>query len=414
MPIRNIHWMSVLRSCCSIEAYRRNNIGEMDPVRVATFLILEPDFPRSIQFCVMQAHEAIASIREEVHPQSIDPAERRGAAQDAARIRRDVRDPAARRAAVLRAHPAGHLEAAMAIQGTVLPALIFHPWQRKPTTRHVPPAGCACDTRRATSYDRPISRSIHRAHLRPMDDWKQVVVAYQLRVSTPVQEVEYEDVFGNWTTRFDINKPYKQLTITAESVVELLDVDPFAFAKLAIRPPSFPLVWMPWERTMLAPYLTPDELPDTQLQELYDYAMGFVKRNKGDLMETLFAINLSLFREYQYVPGCTSLDTSRYDVMISAVACVRISRICSSRLRGCWASRRATPADTSTPATASGASSDASHAWVQLYIPNIGWKASIRPTACCRTSITSASLTAATIATRRRPRAPSTRRRKRR
>jgi uncharacterized alpha-E superfamily protein len=75
-PIRNIHWMSVLRSCCSIEAYRRSNIGDMDPLKVATFLILEPAFPRSIRFCVGEAHAAIAAIRAEIHPQSIDPSER--------------------------------------------------------------------------------------------------------------------------------------------------------------------------------------------------------------------------------------------------------------------------------------------------------------------------------------------------
>src|SRR4051812_48400857 len=57
-PIRNIHWMSVLRACCSIEAYRRNNVGDMDSMRVASFLILEPDFPRSIRFCVGAAHAA--------------------------------------------------------------------------------------------------------------------------------------------------------------------------------------------------------------------------------------------------------------------------------------------------------------------------------------------------------------------
>src|SRR5438874_4030609 len=164
------------------------------------------------------------------------------------------------------------------------------------------------------SYDRSIARSTHRVHLRPMDDWKQTVVAYQLKVSQRVQEIEYEDVFGNWATRFEINKPYKQLTITAESVVEVLDVHPFSLAKLPIRP-SFPLVWMPWERTMLAPYLTPEELPDTQLKELYDYAMSFVKRNRGDLMETLFDINLTLYRQYEYVPGSTTLDTSPFEVM---------------------------------------------------------------------------------------------------
>ena len=30
-PLRNIHWMAVLRSCCSIEAYRRMHVGDMDP-----------------------------------------------------------------------------------------------------------------------------------------------------------------------------------------------------------------------------------------------------------------------------------------------------------------------------------------------------------------------------------------------
>jgi uncharacterized alpha-E superfamily protein len=75
-PIRNIHWMSVLRSCCSIEAYRRNHVGDMDPLLVASFLLLEPDFPRSVRFCVQQAHDAIAAIRAQVHPRGIDPAER--------------------------------------------------------------------------------------------------------------------------------------------------------------------------------------------------------------------------------------------------------------------------------------------------------------------------------------------------
>jgi len=76
LPIRNIQWMSVLRSCCSIEAFRRRYIGDMDPLLVATFLVLEPDFPRSIRFCVAQAHAAAAAIRAEVNPHGIDPAER--------------------------------------------------------------------------------------------------------------------------------------------------------------------------------------------------------------------------------------------------------------------------------------------------------------------------------------------------
>ena len=41
-----------------------------------SFLVLEPDFPRSIRFCVAQAHAAAAAIRAEVNPHGIDPSER--------------------------------------------------------------------------------------------------------------------------------------------------------------------------------------------------------------------------------------------------------------------------------------------------------------------------------------------------
>jgi uncharacterized alpha-E superfamily protein len=74
-PIRNIHWMGVLRCCCSIEAYRREFSGDMDALRVAHFLILRGDFPRSIRFCVERAHEALGAIRATTS-RAIDPAER--------------------------------------------------------------------------------------------------------------------------------------------------------------------------------------------------------------------------------------------------------------------------------------------------------------------------------------------------
>ncbi len=75
-PLRNIHWMAVLRSCCSIEAYRRNHVGDMDPLKVAAFLLLECNFPRSVRYSVHHAHEAICKIRSEINPPVIDNAER--------------------------------------------------------------------------------------------------------------------------------------------------------------------------------------------------------------------------------------------------------------------------------------------------------------------------------------------------
>lgn len=75
-PLRNIQWMAVLRMCCSIETFRRQFTGELDPLRVIGFVILEDGFPRSIRFNVEQALAAISAIRQATSPTNVDPAER--------------------------------------------------------------------------------------------------------------------------------------------------------------------------------------------------------------------------------------------------------------------------------------------------------------------------------------------------
>src|SRR4051812_16399795 len=167
-------------------------------------------------------------------------------------------------------------------------------------------------------YDQPVTKSSHRLHLRPIHDWKQQVKSYDLQITpTPDggQVTEFEDVFGNFAARFDVTTPYTELVVHSESQVEMLDVDPFDFARTLKVRPTFPLVWMPWESKMLQPYLTPQEIPETQLGEIYDYAMGLAQRNKNDVIETLFDMNLTLFREFAYTPGSTNLMTTAFDVL---------------------------------------------------------------------------------------------------
>lgn len=72
-PLRTMHWVAVLRSCGAIEAYRQTQPIGMDPLRVASFLLLESDFPRSVLFAVGQAHAAVCGIgRESGAPDAID------------------------------------------------------------------------------------------------------------------------------------------------------------------------------------------------------------------------------------------------------------------------------------------------------------------------------------------------------
>ena len=74
--IRNLNWMAVLRSCCSIEAYRRGYLGDMEPMNVVSFLLLERSFPRTVRFCVHQAYAASSQIRSGINTTGVDAAER--------------------------------------------------------------------------------------------------------------------------------------------------------------------------------------------------------------------------------------------------------------------------------------------------------------------------------------------------
>jgi transglutaminase-like putative cysteine protease len=226
------------------------------------------------------------------------------------------------------------------------------------------------------SYDRPVERSFHRLHLTPFDDRRQRLLEHVIRVTPDVVSNSFEDAFGNFTTSFEIEKPFTEVVVTSESRVELLDVDPFEFAKHPGLRPKFPVAWLSGERIMLAPYLTPPELPETHIRSLYDYAASFADRNSGDLMETLFDINLTLFREYSYAPGQTTLTTTPFDVYESRTGvCQDFAGlfICLTRLLGVPARYVCGYLYTGNHGS-SRAQSDATHAWVQVYIPNIGWK----------------------------------------
>ena len=55
-------WMAVLRSCSALEAYLKVTAGQVSAWRVAEFLILHDNFPRSIRFCVEKMDQALHRI----------------------------------------------------------------------------------------------------------------------------------------------------------------------------------------------------------------------------------------------------------------------------------------------------------------------------------------------------------------
>jgi uncharacterized alpha-E superfamily protein len=57
-----LHWVAILRSCSSHDAYRKFYVAQVDPDKVVEFLILNEFFPRSIRYSVQALDEALRRI----------------------------------------------------------------------------------------------------------------------------------------------------------------------------------------------------------------------------------------------------------------------------------------------------------------------------------------------------------------
>ena len=224
-------------------------------------------------------------------------------------------------------------------------------------------------------YEKAVERSSHVLRLFPFHDRLQTVHAGEVSLSVDGHQREFEDVFGNKVRRVMLETPFTELSIEARSDVELLDIDPLEFRPTRVKS-TIPLVWMPWQRQVLQPYLLPPELPESELIELTEYAMAFARRNDFELLDTLMDLNATLFTEYTYRQGATNVYTSPFDVYVNRRGvCQDFSNlfICLARLLGVPA-RYVVGYLYTGPKAANSRMAEASHAWVQVYLPEVGWK----------------------------------------
>ncbi len=59
-----LEWVGLLKSCAAFEAYCKAYTAELRPLRVAEFLLLNPEFPHSVRFSVDKVHAALTAIAD--------------------------------------------------------------------------------------------------------------------------------------------------------------------------------------------------------------------------------------------------------------------------------------------------------------------------------------------------------------
>ncbi|HTW87304.1 MAG TPA: transglutaminase family protein [Candidatus Binataceae bacterium] len=74
------------------------------------------------------------------------------------------------------------------------------------------------------AYDHPAADSHNELRLQPLEDVEQRCLAFELSVDRPAAVLRYRDFFGNHAHSVSVSAPHQELTITARSLVERVEL----------------------------------------------------------------------------------------------------------------------------------------------------------------------------------------------
>jgi transglutaminase-like putative cysteine protease len=236
--------------------------------------------------------------------------------------------------------------------------------------------------RHATVYEygRDVAHSHHLLHLKPREFAYQRCLDHTLTLEPPPSaEREDLDAFGNGISRLEYDRSHDRLSVVAEMTVEIF---PRASEPLETSEPwdvlrerlCYHAAPLPAEDLEAYRYrMRSDHVPIKQI--FWDYAADcFVPgRSIGAAAQDLMR---KIHREFKYAPGTTTNRTSITEVLKSRKGvCQDFAHLMIGALRAGGLAARYVSGYIRTvrPGGAAAIGGDASHAWVSVYCPPLGW-----------------------------------------
>lgn len=220
-------------------------------------------------------------------------------------------------------------------------------------------------------YDAPVRESVMQLYVQPKSDGAQRLQSFQVSSSPRAGLQAYTDHFGNAVYHFDVPGVHQELTIEADAEVE-------------VQPTAAPPDWVDasaWA-TLASPQVHGDNF-DWLHQRGVSHATPALEaflRERGiakcdDPMTTLRRLNRALFDAFAYTPEATDVD-SPIDIALKKRkgVCQDFAHIMLATARSWGIPARYVSGYLFTKRDAGDRSSaDATHAWVEAYVPPCGW-----------------------------------------
>lgn len=231
-------------------------------------------------------------------------------------------------------------------------------------------------------YEGEVVHAHQLLHLLPRACERQTVRRHALEVTpAPAKQSQEVDAFGNPVTRLEFDRPHKRLEVVAELEVEV---------EVRNATATTPEDGEPWEAVRDGLAYHPAALPTERLDaNRFRLRSPYVRLKTAfaDYAEECFppstptlggarALMAKIHREFTYSPGETTIATPLVEVLEKRrgvcqdfahvmIACLRSLGLAARYVSG-YLRTTAKEADSLVGA-------DASHAWVSVFCPPLGW-----------------------------------------
>jgi transglutaminase-like putative cysteine protease len=212
--------------------------------------------------------------------------------------------------------------------------------------------------------------SFNEVRLHPVNDNHQTCRRYELRVDPEVSARAYTDFYGNQVQYFDITTPHHRLVVEAESEIETVPDD----ARRPIPLVPFEELAASAERDQVAEFAASSHYVPLDV-EVWREAQDALADGRGDVWGDVRRLGRHVYRTFAYRTHVTGVHTRATDALkLRAGVCqdfahvllglCRCMQIPARYVSGYFLNRHRRRGEI-----------EASHAWVEAYIPGYGWAA---------------------------------------
>ena len=225
-------------------------------------------------------------------------------------------------------------------------------------------------------YDGPVSESYNEVRLRPRQDEMQSCLSFRIRPEPAAAVASHIDHYGNWVHHFNVLAEHRFLRVEADSVVLVHEPRGFPDSSLSLRTLDKLADELDEYYDLLAPsQFVPHPEPVRELVAAAE------RSTNGTVAEFIRAAASLVHTRFRYEKGATHVHSSIFDVLATgAGVCQDFAHLLLSiaRMRGIpgrYVSGYLVPRSAAEP----GANIEqviggqASHAWVEVFLPGAGW-----------------------------------------